>query len=82
MPGAFDRVSRHLLVHASPTKRATASIDLLDQLGAAYGTAERARPLVAVLDNAAIHRAASQQPAPAPSANGSPSNGCRNMPPN
>src|SRR3954470_20322351 len=29
---------------------------LLDQLGAAYGTAERARPLVAVLDNGPIHR--------------------------
>src|ERR1041385_4293376 len=28
---------------------------LLDQLGDAYGTAERARPLVAVLDNGPIH---------------------------
>jgi len=31
-------------------------VALLDRLGAAYGTAERNRPLVAVLDNGAIHR--------------------------
>src|SRR3954452_7291970 len=30
-------------------------ISLLGQLGAAYGTAERTRPLVAVLDNGPIH---------------------------
>src|SRR3954454_12787794 len=30
-------------------------VALLDQLGAAYGTTERARPLVAVLDNGPIH---------------------------
>jgi transposase len=56
MLGAFDPVRRSLLVHTSPTKRSTDFIDLLDQLGAAYGTAERARPLVAVLDNGPIHR--------------------------
>src|SRR4029079_17521976 len=56
MLGAFDPVSRRLLVHTSPTKRSTDFIDLLDQLGAAYGTAERTRPLVAVLDNGPIHR--------------------------
>jgi transposase len=55
MLGAFDPVRRALLVHTSPTKRSTDFIDLLDQLGAAYGTAERARPLVAVLDNGPIH---------------------------
>ena len=55
MLGAFDPVSRRLLVHTSPTKRSTDFIDLLDQLGAAYGTAERTRPLVAVLDNGPIH---------------------------
>jgi transposase len=55
MLGAFDPVRRRLLVHTSPTKRSTDFIDLLDQLGAAYGTAERARPLVAVLDNGPIH---------------------------
>ena len=56
MLGAFDPVRRRLLVHISPTKRSTDFIALLDQLGAAYGTAERARPLVAVLDNGPIHR--------------------------
>ena len=55
MLGACDPVSRRLLVHTSPTKRATDFVDLLDQLGAACGTAERTRPLVAVLDNGPIH---------------------------
>jgi transposase len=56
MLGAFDPVHRRLLVHTSPTKRSTDFLALLDQLGAAYGTAERARPLVAVLDKGPIHR--------------------------
>jgi transposase len=51
MLGAFDPVRRRLLVHTSPTKRSTDFIALLDQLG----TAERTRPLVAVLDNGPIH---------------------------
>src|SRR3954470_19229528 len=55
MLGAFDPVRRQLLVYASATKRSTDFIALLDQLGAAYGTAERTRPLVAVLDNGPIH---------------------------
>jgi transposase len=55
MLGAFDPVRRHLLVHPSSTKRSTDFVDLLDQLGAAYGTTERTRPLVAVLDNGPIH---------------------------
>jgi hypothetical protein len=55
MLGAFDPVSRRLLVHTSPTKRSTDFVDLLDQLGTTYGTAERTRPLVAVLDNGPIH---------------------------
>jgi len=55
MLGAFDPVRGHLLVRASPTKRSTDFVALLDQLGAAYGTAERTRPLVAVLDNGPIH---------------------------
>jgi transposase len=55
MLGAFDPVCRRLLVHTSPTKRSTDFIDLIDQLGAAYGITERARPLVAVLDNGPIH---------------------------
>ena len=55
MRGAFDPVRRRLLVHTSPTKRSTDFVGLLDQLGAAYGTAERTRPLVVVLDNGPIH---------------------------
>src|SRR5918998_429827 len=55
MLGAFDPVHRRLLVHTSPTKRSTDFVALLDQLGVAYGTAERVRPLVAVLDNGPIH---------------------------
>ena len=53
--GAFDPLRRRLLVHTSLTKRSTDFVALLDQLGAAYGTAERARPLVAILDNGPIH---------------------------
>ena len=45
-------MQRRLLVHTSPTKRSTAFVALLDQ----FGTAERAPPLVAVLDNGPIHR--------------------------
>jgi transposase len=56
MLGAFDPVRRQLLVHTSSTKRSTDFIALLDQLAAVYGTPERARPLIAVLDNGAIHR--------------------------
>ena len=55
MLGAFDPLRRRLLVHTSATKRSADFVALLDQLGAAYGTAERARPLVAVLDNGPIH---------------------------
>jgi hypothetical protein len=56
MLGAFDPVHRRLLVHTSPTRRSTDFVELLDQLGTACGTAERTRPLVAVLDNGPIHR--------------------------
>jgi transposase len=56
MLGAFDPVRRRLLVHTSPSKRSTDFVALLDHLGAAYGTAERTPPLVAVLDNGPIHR--------------------------
>jgi transposase len=55
MLGAFDPVCRRLLIHTSATKRSTDFVALLDQLGAAYGTADRVRPLVAVLDNGPIH---------------------------
>jgi transposase len=55
MLGALDAVRRRLIVRTSATKRSADFIDLLDDLGAAYGTAERARPLVAVADNGPIH---------------------------
>jgi transposase len=55
MLGAFDPVRHRLLVHTSPSKRSTDFVALLDQLGAACGTAEQTRPLVAVLDNGPIH---------------------------
>jgi transposase len=66
MLGAFDPLPhgsspwaegpRRLLVHTSAPKHSTDFVALLDQLGAAYGTTERARPRVAVLDNRPIHR--------------------------
>src|SRR5919202_1253925 len=40
MLGAFDPVPRRLLVHTTPPKRSPDFVDLLDKLGAAYGTAE------------------------------------------
>src|SRR4051812_4997069 len=55
MLGGFDPVQLRLLVHTTPPTRPTAFVPLLDQLGPPYGTAERARPLVAVLDNGPIH---------------------------
>src|SRR3954465_11990571 len=55
MLGAFDPVRQRLLVHTSATKPSPDFSALLDQLGAAYGTAERTRPLVVVLDNGPIH---------------------------
>ena len=82
MLGAFDPVRRQLLVHASATKRSTDFVALLDQLGAAYGTTERTRPLVAVLDNGPIHTQQADHKGARRSAPGSPSNGCRNTPPN
>src|SRR5215210_6908270 len=56
LANTFDPVHRRLLVHTSATKRSADFVALLDQLGAVYGTAERTRPLVAVLDNGPIHR--------------------------
>jgi hypothetical protein len=53
--GAWDPVARRLLVHTSATKRSTDFIALLDGLGPVYGTTERTRPLVIVLDNGPIH---------------------------
>jgi transposase len=42
-------------VRTSPTKRSADFIGLLDELGAAYGTTGRLRPLIAVADNGPIH---------------------------
>lgn len=53
--GAWDPVARRLLVHTSATKRSTDFIALLDIIATAYGTTERSRPLVVVLDNGPIH---------------------------
>jgi DDE superfamily endonuclease len=53
--GASNPVERRLLVHTSSTKRSTDFIALLDLIGATYGTTERSRPLVIVLDNGPIH---------------------------
>ncbi len=53
--GAWHPVERHLLVQTSATKRSTDFIALLDGIGTVYGTTERTRPLVVVLDNGPIH---------------------------
>ena len=42
-------------MHTGPAKRSTDFVALLDQLTVAYGTTERARPLVAIFDNGPIH---------------------------
>lgn len=55
MLGAYDPVHRRLIVRTSATKRSADFIDLLDDLGAAYGTTARTKPLVAVADNGPIH---------------------------
>jgi len=53
--GAWNPVERRLLVHTSATKRSSDFIALLDLIGTIYGTTERTRPLVIVLDNGPIH---------------------------
>ena len=53
--GAFDPARRRLLARTSATKRSNDFVGLLDDLGAAYGRSERAKPLVVVLDNGPIH---------------------------
>ena len=55
MLGAFDPIRRLLRVHTSATKRSTDFIDLLSDRGAAYGSAQRIRPLVVVMDKGPIH---------------------------
>ena len=51
MLGACDPCRRRLTARTSATKRSTDFVALLDELGAAYGAPDRARPLVAVADN-------------------------------
>jgi transposase len=55
MLGAFDPVRRQLLVRTSAAKCSTDFVDLLNDLGRAYGSLERAKPLVVVMDNGPIH---------------------------
>lgn len=55
MLGAFDPAHRRLLVRTSASKRSADFVDLLDDLGTAYGRSGRARPLVIVIDNGPIH---------------------------
>jgi DDE superfamily endonuclease len=53
--GGFDPARRRLIVRTSATKRSADFVALLDDLGAAYGTRARVKPLVAVADNGPIH---------------------------
>src|SRR5215218_6568536 len=55
MLGAFDPVRRRLLVHTTATTRSSDFVAPLAQIGTADATTERARPLIAVLDNGPIH---------------------------
>jgi hypothetical protein len=55
MLGAFDPIRLQLLVHTSATKRSTDFVNLLADLGMAYGRSERTKPLVIVMDNGPIH---------------------------
>jgi DDE superfamily endonuclease len=55
MLGAFDPAQRRLLVRTSASKRSADFVDLLDDLGTAYGRSGRTKPLVIVIDNGPIH---------------------------
>jgi hypothetical protein len=55
MLGAFDPIHRRLVVRTSASKRSTDFVDRLDDLGPAWGTRERLKPLVIVMDNGPIH---------------------------
>jgi hypothetical protein len=77
--GVWNPVERRLLMHTSATKRSSDFITLLDIIAATYGTAERTRPLVLVLDNGPIHTSKATTKL-WPRGRGSRSNGYRNMP--
>jgi transposase len=79
--GAWDPVECRLLVHPSATKRSTNFVTLLETLGEPYGTTERTRPLVLVLDNGPSTPARRPQRL-WPSGRGSPSKGGRKTLPN
>lgn len=57
MLGSLDHVSRHLIVHTSPTKRSSDFVAHLQQLDEVYGPkpGRPARPVVLVEDNGPIH---------------------------
>jgi len=57
MLGSLDRVTRQLIVHASPTKRSSGFIAHLEQSDRLYGPkpGQPARPVVLVEDNGPIH---------------------------
>ena len=84
MLGSLDHVTRQLMVHASPTKRSSDFIALLEQLDRLFGPqpGRQAKPVVLVEDNGPIHTANARSPPWPPAHTGSPSRGCRNTPPN
>lgn len=57
MLGVLDPLAREALVHASPTKRSSDFIALLELLDGRYGPqpGREAKPVVLVLDNGPIH---------------------------
>jgi hypothetical protein len=57
MLGSLDHVTRHLIVHTSPTKRSSDFVAHLQQLDEAYGPkpGQPAKPVVLVEDNGPIH---------------------------
>ena len=57
MLGSFDRITRQLIVHTSPTKRSSDFLAHLEQLDQSYGPkpSQFTRPVVLVLDNDPIH---------------------------
>ena len=58
MLGSLDHVTRQLMVHASPTKRSSDFIALLEQLDRLFGPqpGRQAKPVVLVEDNGPIHQ--------------------------
>ncbi len=82
--GSLDPLTRQLIVHTSPTKRSSDFIAHLEQLDRLFGPqpGRQAKPVVLVEDNGPIHTSKRSLAALTARAHGSPSNGCRNTPPN